>query len=368
MGLRRGVAVVVLGLVVGTAPAGAGASVPAPRPQPEGWSVDGRVYATVVVGGTVYLGGRFTRVTAPDGTAVARHNLAALSLADGSPVTSWRADTDAVVRALESDGTSLWVGGYFDHVGGLARRGLAKVGLRSAEVDPAFHAGIRGGLDALDLEGERLYVGGRFSEVGGLLRAKVAKLDASTGTPVRRFRAAVRGPAFALRADPASARLYVGGAFSEVQGKPREGAAVLDGRTGRLRSQRLRDTRRPVLALDISSDGRRLYAGDGKNRVVAWRARTGARMWGHRTRGNVQAVLLVQGRVYFGFHEGTTGHPAARVAAAAARSGRMLDWYPRFRGYWGVYGIAADRDHLLVGGQFRRVEGVPARGWAVFDR
>src|SRR4051812_44968916 len=73
--------------------------------------VNGQVYATLVVGDTVYVGGTFTLAQTQSGAQVSRENLAAFELGSGRLVTAWKADTDGIVRSLAAAGGELYVGG-----------------------------------------------------------------------------------------------------------------------------------------------------------------------------------------------------------------------------------------------------------------
>src|SRR5262245_32288925 len=98
-------------LTVGVGPAAQAASFVGDTPDSGGWRVNGRVYATVIVGDTVYVGGTFTMATSSTGTTAPRAHLAAFSMSTGQLDIHFRADTNGNVRALESDGNSLFVGG-----------------------------------------------------------------------------------------------------------------------------------------------------------------------------------------------------------------------------------------------------------------
>src|SRR5262245_9028403 len=63
-----------------------------------GWSTNGPVYATAIVGDTVYAGGSFTQVRDQSGTqTLARTNLAAFDRVTGAICTGFTADTNGVI-------------------------------------------------------------------------------------------------------------------------------------------------------------------------------------------------------------------------------------------------------------------------------
>src|SRR4051794_41208983 len=95
----------------------ASAQPPAGVPALSG-GVNGQVYATLVVGDTVYVGGQFTLAQTQSGAQVTRDNLAAFQLGTGKLLTSWKADTDGIVRSLAAGGGGLYVGGQDTTIGG----------------------------------------------------------------------------------------------------------------------------------------------------------------------------------------------------------------------------------------------------------
>jgi hypothetical protein len=90
----------------------------------------GAVYKFIQLNGVLYAGGSFSSVStatgvSPGGTFT-RHNLVAFNPTTGV-ITAFSPDIDGAVWALATDGTSLYVGGTFSSVNGVARRGLAKL-------------------------------------------------------------------------------------------------------------------------------------------------------------------------------------------------------------------------------------------------
>ena len=65
-------------------------------------------------------------------------------------------------------------------VGGLERNRLAHV-LADGTVDPDWNPSADGFVASLAVSGSSVYVGGAFNSVGGLARIKIAELDATTG-------------------------------------------------------------------------------------------------------------------------------------------------------------------------------------------
>src|SRR5262245_31819953 len=94
----------------------------------KGWRAEGVGRTVVVANGRAYVGGSFSQVSSYNGSStVARGNLAAFDLKTGNLVSTFRADTNGRVRALAVSGSTLYIGGEFTTVNGVARTRLAAV-------------------------------------------------------------------------------------------------------------------------------------------------------------------------------------------------------------------------------------------------
>ncbi len=148
--------------------------------------------------GNLFVGGSFTTMG-----GVARARLAKISATGtGALDTSWTADTNSSVRALlVSSDQSLYVGGFFSTVTGVARRGLAKLSTTSPAVlsawDPAgsyFNSvyALAQGQDG------SIYAGGSFLNSGGLYRSNAVKLSPTTGLADPGWNPSFDAPVYAL--------------------------------------------------------------------------------------------------------------------------------------------------------------------------
>src|SRR5919107_2071482 len=88
---------------------------------------NGRVWDILRANDKLYLAGSFTQIINPDGTTVARNNLAAIDANTGR-LTSWNPNvtklsgtSNVQKMALSADGGRIFLGGDFTRVGGLAR-------------------------------------------------------------------------------------------------------------------------------------------------------------------------------------------------------------------------------------------------------
>jgi hypothetical protein len=214
---------IALGTVVSTNPANFTPNV-----------ASGAVYKFVQVGGTMYAGGAFSSVSTPAGVSpggtFARSNIVAFNASTGVISTSFAPSVNGEVWALASNGTSLWIGGTFTSVNGVARRGLAKLNPTTGAVDTAFNANFGSGkVTELALVGGRLLAGGTFP---GKLRAVNPNTGANTGYLNLSISGSVTsnaGPVEVYRfaVNPAGTRLVAVGNFTSVAGQTRYRAFML---------------------------------------------------------------------------------------------------------------------------------------------
>lgn len=361
-----GVALTTAALVL-TSPGTAQARVHVDERPSAGWGVNGRVYATAIVGNTVFVGGVFSAAVAPNGSQVARRNLAAFNLTDGSLRTNWRVDAGSTVRALTSDGTWLYVGGAFGRLANQPHLRLGRVRVTDGQVDNGFNPSVNNTVRALALGGGGVFLGGTFTSVNNVAMNRVAKVSATTGQLNTQFRAPAAHNVYALAYDVARNILWVGGQFNRISNTAREGIAGVDGTTGAIRGPAFAGALRPTLGLALSDDGTRLYnaAGNYPNLVNGWSTSSGARLWRVATDGDNQAIAQYDNTVYAGFHDGYRGNRNTKLIAINGSTGAVdTAFMPAINMFWGVFAISVNQNGLVVGGEFTAVEGVVARYWA----
>lgn len=332
------------------------------------WRVNGVTRSVLVDGDTTYVGGDFTHAVAPNGETVPRANLAAFDTATGELIRGFRADTNGIVRALDSDGSTLWVGGSFRRVSGVRRDRLAAVDAATGELR-SFRANANSNVYGLDYHNGRVFAVGSFSWIGGVNRARLAAVDATTGTVDGQWNPGADQTAHAVVADPAGDVIYVGGNFRNAGGATRTGVVALRADTGAATAPAFSNSYANVQALDIDESAGRLFGAVGAagNQVAAWDTDSGARVWRRRADGDVQAVAYHDGTVYFGFHESYDDDPSLRLLAADAGTGALDNSFdPSFDRYWGVRAISASSSGLAAAGDFTQVSGVAAQGLALF--
>jgi hypothetical protein len=196
---------------------------------------DGAAYKSAEANGMLYVGGSFTSVTAAAGTSPAgtftRNHVLAFNAATGSISTSFAPNVNGDVWAIVPSGTSLYIGGSFTSVNGVARRGLAKINATTGAVDTAFNAGIASGMVTESaLVSGRLIISGTF---GQRILAVNPTSGANTGyinVPVTGSVASNAGPVEVYRfaVDPAGTRLVGVGNFTTVGGATHYRAFMLN--------------------------------------------------------------------------------------------------------------------------------------------
>lgn len=198
----------------------------------------GAVHKLLQVRGTMYAGGTFSSVSTPAGVSpggtFARSNIVAFNATTGVVSTSFAPSVNGEVWAMASDGASLWIGGTFTSVNGVARRAVAKLNLNpttgAATLDTAFNMNLASGkVTELALVNGRLIAGGTFT---GKLRAVNPATGANTGYLNLSISGTVAdnaGPVEVYRfaVNPAGTRLVAVGNFTSVGGQTRYRAFML---------------------------------------------------------------------------------------------------------------------------------------------
>ena len=199
------------------------------------WVNNGRVYALVQIGTTMYVGGTFTQVQAPNASTYPRRYLFAFDLTTGAVSKSFKPALDGEVNTLATDGTSLFVGGAFTTVNGASRRGLVALDANGAVV-PGFAAEVTAGTEVDDLvaANDQLYVAGAFTQISGSGHAGLASVDLTTGAVIPGVSVNFTGlhnngvsHVAKIDVSPDGGTLVAIGNFTTVSSMPREQMAML---------------------------------------------------------------------------------------------------------------------------------------------
>ncbi|QZY29304.1 hypothetical protein [Nocardioides coralli] len=230
---RRATALVAAATLAVTAVGTATADTPHPTvvsENPANWTpalvrVDGQakpiVDAITVAGGTVFAGGRFTRVT-QGGQNYQRTNVFAFD-EDTGAMRSWDLDADRRVWAMTAIGNWVYIAGQFRNIGGTNKRSIVRVNATTGQIDPGFTSAIRGRVNVLAAANGRLYAGGSF-------RQRLLALNPVTGANTGHFGLDItdalpnawgRISVIGMSINPAGTRLVATGNFRQVDGQAR---------------------------------------------------------------------------------------------------------------------------------------------------
>src|SRR5664279_4525474 len=149
--------------------------------------IDGVAWSQVIVGGTVYVGGRFANAR-PAGAAAGtnqtpRANVLAYDLATGALNTAFAPSTNAQVLSVAAspDGSRVYIAGDFTSVSGVTRDRVAAFDTATGALIASFAPNVNGRVKTLIATNDRVYIGGGFTTVNGTGRTRLAAIRASDG-------------------------------------------------------------------------------------------------------------------------------------------------------------------------------------------
>jgi hypothetical protein len=394
-------------LLAWTAPAGA-QTIREDYPLP-----NGLVYSLAEAGGTLYVGGSFTRIgpRAPYGVVlspftgeivqlpkldgslgpacsdgqggwyimggfqnvngVPRNGMAHLQ-ADGT-VAAWNPQRGPNPLTIALGSSAVYIGGIFTVMNGVTRIKAAAVDPVTAALlpwDPHIDYVSSNDVETIRVAGGRVYLGGDFYILGGSSRHEVAAVHPVTGA-LFPWNPIVDGPVFAIAVGDSA--VYLGGRFTHVGGSPRTNLAAVDIVTGAVKPWNP-GANGDVWTLERS--GSTLYAGGlfstvaGASRscVAAFDLATGSLTpWNPGvTPGPVWALAPLGPTIYVGGQFSAVGGQARdNIAAIDSASGAPTPWDPG--AYATVYNLVADGATVLAGGPFASISATRRHNLAAVD-
>lgn len=192
-----------------------------------GLGADATVWSVAVQpDGKVLIGGEFTTVNSYPRPYIARLNVDGSVDETFTPTNALNGPVEAV--AVATNGT-VYVGGQFTLAGALSRNAIARLNTNGV-LDTSFNprTGVNGPVYALALQADgRLLIGGTFDTVDLRGRRNLARLN-TDGTLDTSFDpgSGADGSVYALTLSP-DGRIFIGGAFLQVNGTRRVGVARL---------------------------------------------------------------------------------------------------------------------------------------------
>ena len=339
------------------------------------WNLDGpagsgiwgsALYTSPAHGDVLFVGGKFTRArefppgTAGGGVLNGLSGLAAFDMDTGAPLGGFKPLVTAVgtqrneVHALAVVGDTLYVGGQFGAIDGESHYNIAAIDIEAALDGDAGTPAVISSFDTVVgvpgasneakffvyeiLPGtDGLYIGGAFSKVDGKGRAKAAKIgfDGSLkgSWRVTQVNGAIRD--MELSADGST--IFVAGAFSSFRGVPRVAITRVSAVDGLLDAWQpasgavITGSGGTMTCWEVDATATRLCAGCGRgpNYAMALRldnANSGTRTFLYGTPGNVQAVRVANdGDLFIGGHFGTNlGYPGNPICSSRPDGARRL--------------------------------------------
>ena len=348
-------------------------------------NVNDAVQTLAVSGSTVYVAGLFTSIGGQT-----RNKIAALNAADGT-VNAFNPNANAGVQALalSSDGSIIYAGGRFTMIGGQPRLSIAALnaadGTATLTFNPSATGTIGNGVvDALAVSGSgsTLYVGGSFNTIGGQPRNNLAALSLGVpldGVAVPGFDpspsysgCAACGTIAALAVSGST--VYAGGLFDTVGAQPRKflaGLNAADGATtafnpspnGNIFAVAVSGSTVYAAGGFNSTDGSPTIGGQARNYAAALSAVDGtATGFNPNPNAIVAAFGVSSSAVYLaGYFSSLGGVVRHSIAAINAADGSVTAFNPNAQGFNGgtatVYTLAVSGSTVYAGGYFGSIGG-----------
>lgn len=384
------------------------------------WQVNGVVWNQVVVGNTVYATGDFTTAR-PPGVAVGGAgeiqvgHLIAYDIRTGERIAGFDhvLNGQGIAITASPDGSTLFVGGDFTTVDGVARSHLASFDISSgALTNVAF--GVDGSVKALAATNSTLYVGGSFLTVRGQTRTRLAAYTYAQGTLTGWAPTASGGNVTTMVMAPDHSKVVVGGAFPTLNGETVNGWGALDAGSGAVlpwaANQTIKDYTNGAIDT-LSTDGVSIFgggyafgAGATFEGVFSVNPADGAINWVADCQGDTYGVYPVQDAVYVASHEHNCTmvggfpdtNPRVRWQRASAFSKvatqvnagpdmygwnykgipapSLLHWYPELAmgsasgAGQAAWSVAGSGDYVVYAGEFPKVNGIAQQGLVRFAK
>jgi len=193
-------------------------------------------YSIAQAGDQMVVGGRFAAVDNYNRTIqYPRSNVFAFNATTGAVSQGFTPQVDGDVWSVLSDGTSVYIGGGFKNVNGVARAALAKLDLATGQLDPDFKPTFTGGrVSDIAFHNGMLVVSGTFQR-------RLIALNTTTGKATTYIQNVVGGrlpnsnsaQVFKFDISPDGQHLVGVGNFLTVDGQDRPRMFMLDlGETG----------------------------------------------------------------------------------------------------------------------------------------
>ena len=201
------------------------------------WQVTGVVWGQAVVGNTVYATGNFTKAR-PSGmwqggpTEITVGHLIAYDITTGNRIASFNhiLNAQGLAVAASPDGKTVYVGGDFTTVDGVARQHIAAFDTATGALLNTFSPVVNGQVKALVATNDTVYVAGAFQSAGGVARQNLAAFS-STGV-LKSWAPSADAYGYAITLTPDQSKVVIGGQFLNLNGAAAYGMGAVDAVTG----------------------------------------------------------------------------------------------------------------------------------------
>lgn len=324
------------------------------------------VNTIAVSGSAVFIGGGFTSVGGQT-----RNRIAAISATSGTPLP-WNPNADAPVGCIVISSSGVIVSGVFSNIGGQARNRIAALDINTGTAtswNP--NPGNPGGIAfALSVQGNTVYAGGNFSGMGGVARNNIAAFDATTGAATP-WTPSANGAVFTLETN--GGIVYAGGDFTIIGAETRNRIAALNTTTGAATSWNP-DANNTVRTIELL--GQRLIVGgdftsiggQARNRIAAFKESDGTILsWNPSVDGGSVMSIVGSGTdVYLaGNFDHVGGQARNRIAAIDVVNNTPHSWNPGADGP--VHALEIDGSTIYAGGEFTNIGGQARNHIAALD-
>lgn len=179
-----------------------------------------QVHAIKVIDNVVYIGGSFTSIGGQT-----KNYLASVNSSDGL-LTNWNPNPSGLVNSINTFNNDLTITGNFKYLKNEIRYGLLAIS-KTDNLISSWNPGLPPNqpVYTLEIDGSSLYVGGSFNTIGGQSRNNLAKIDVVTGL-ADGWNSNTNGVVNSIKLIGSS--LYVGGNFTTISGQSRNYLAAIN--------------------------------------------------------------------------------------------------------------------------------------------
>lgn len=243
------------------------------------WQINGVVWSQVVVNNIVYVTGSFTKARPPGVAAggageVNALNVFAYDIRTGNRVSGFNHSLNGQGRTITAtpDGSTVFVGGDFTSVDGVARGHVAAFSTATYALNATIKPTVSGPVRALAASNTTLFIGGSYGSVNGVARNSLSAVSVTNGALLGWKPKADNGVVWSMVLAPGETRVIVGGSFKSLNagtalnngfGQSAYGMGSLDATTGASEpwaaNRTIRDATSTGAITSLRTDGQRIY-------------------------------------------------------------------------------------------------------------